>query len=299
MSERIEFRRIGRASGFKLIVYVLIVPAAALLFAILVVSGLVLGIQEERLPGGLAACLLFPALFLLLVASVLLFAARDFRWRFPDFFALDGGRVEWGRGARRLVVEAAEIAALRVVPPECALRAVDGRGFNLRSEEWPVVEIRAALLDRFLPGMVERALGRMAAGETVRYGTPRRVTILALFSAVVVGLSGLLWLRVAFGGSEIHPRAALGAFMMLSFAAGLFRTFLRVAGHEVRLDANGLVLPGFFRTARLGWKEVEGFEEDKEGVRIDRLAGGSVRVERALTNYPVILALIRASRRDG
>jgi hypothetical protein len=289
-----QFKRIGRAWGFKVIVYALILPAASLLVAGLLSSSLVLGVDESRLTP-LAGCVLPLAVFFGVLGLVGVLSVRDFRWRFPDHLALEGDRCEWGRRGRRHAAALDEIQGLRLTPPECGLRTVDGRGFSLRSEEWPVSEIRTALLERMVPGMVDRALKRMAAGETVRYGTPRRVAVLALFSAVIVGLTGLFWARGAFGGSEIQPRLAMFAFMTLSFAAGLFRSFIRVAGHEARLNADGLVLPGLFRTARVGWKDVERFEEDAEGVRIHRASGGSVRVERVLTNYPIILALIRAS----
>jgi hypothetical protein len=300
--DRIEFPRIGRAWGFKIAVYMIILPGAAALAGILLTCGVFFAIGEERFKAWQipewTPFLIAPAVLI----AVGILAARDGRWRFPSHLALEGGRVEWGRGRRRYVAGPGDILGLRLSSGECGLATRDGRGFSLRPEEWDVAKIREALQVRILPGVIQDVRARLAAGETLRYRTPLRPALLALAAALILGFLGCILTVAAVQGlrktGATHPGILILVLGLGGAAAGLFRRFLRIAGHEVAFDASGLRVSRFFRAARLEWGAIRGCVEDAEGLRIDGEPGRALRIEDSLTGYGVLGALVRAEPRD-
>lgn len=85
--------------------------------------------------------------------------------------------------------------------------------------------------------------------------------MLVMIAAVGLGFGAVGIARGLLGqGSVWTPWAGGGVGAVGLVALGLLRRLPRVA---VETDAEGLVLRNLFRTRRLGWAEVDGFEQGR------------------------------------
>ena len=241
---------------------------------------------------------IFVAGFFAPILCVGAWGIRRYRTWSIDRVTIGSDRLEWQRKDKKGELLFDDLSMVRFEPWILRLRTRSGAHLVLRGPTWPMSDLRALLVDRAVPRMVDRLVSCLNAGEIVSCSAPARKAILALFlGAVLIGASILAFLAaigVTKSGMVIHAGyAAVGSGMMLLGGVGCLRRFREVYGHRVELDRAGIRLFSIPKWRSVPWDQVRLGAEDIEGFAVQGELSSPVRIENEIDNYEVIRQVVR------
>jgi hypothetical protein len=235
------------------------------------------------------------------------YVLRDFRRQFGTRIQVHEDRLEVVSGGEPQVFPFRELEWIRgtglgylsrlkgtPLPQAHAVRLKgrDGRVLLLRLEEWPLVDLARALLDRAVPVMADQMSARMAAGETLQF----RPSISLALGFLVLGLLGVglgifgliaAWERYRKEGRFEYPRLLVFLSLM---GAGALVGFWRSRG-GIELGPTGVGRPG--SGSPYPWDRIRQLHELPDALSVEIEGGPTLSVGMMARNYDVCLELLR------